>query len=116
MGRIIRLVIVALVLLAAWRSGQVFMAHYRFSDEVDTIAERGVRTDDAAVRGAVNEAAGRFGIPVKIDDVAIRLQGEHVYIDLTYVQSIEILPRYRLPWTFEVHAHGWEVPSGGMKK
>ena len=115
MGRIIRLAIVAVLLLGGWRTGQAYLAHYKFSDEVDQIAERGVRTDDESVRGAVNEAAGRFGIPLNAAAVNVRLQGEHVYIDLAYTRQIEFLPRYRYPWKFEVHAHGWEVPSGGLK-
>jgi hypothetical protein len=115
-GRIIRLVLVALVLLAAYRTGQVSLDHYRFSDEVDRVAQRAVRTTEAEVREAVAQAATRFHIPVKADDVAIRIQAEHVYVDLAYIRTIEILPRYHYPWRFEVHAHGWVVPSGGVPR
>lgn len=115
-GRLIRLVLVVLVLLGAWRIGQVSLAHYRFADEVDLIAQRGVRTSEPEVRAAVSDAATRFGIPVTADDVAIRIQAEHVYVDLAYIRQVEILPRYRYPWRFEVHAHGWVVPSGGVPR
>jgi hypothetical protein len=114
MARLIRLVLVALVLLAVYRTGQVSLDHYRFSDQVDRIAQRSVRTTEPEVRVAVADAAARFRIPVNVDDVAVRLQAEHVYIDLAYTRTIEILPRYHYPWRFEVHAHGWVVPSGGV--
>jgi hypothetical protein len=115
-GRIIRLAIVALVLLAAWRVGQAYMAHYKFADEVDQIAQTGVRTSEEEVRGAVLEAGKRYAIPVQAGQISVRLQGEHVYIDLRYSRPIEVLPRYTYVWPFSVEAHGWIVPSGGIQK
>jgi len=112
LGRLIRVAIAILLVLAVVRAGEAFLAHYRFSDAVDLIAERGVRTDEAAVRAAVADAVSRFGVPVNLDQVAVRIQPEHVYIDIAYTRPIEVLPRYRYPWRFEVHAHGWIVPSG----
>jgi hypothetical protein len=115
-GRIIRLVIVVLVLFAAWRVGQAYVAHYKFADEVDQIAQTGVRSNEEDIRGAVVSAAKMYTIPVDPELVSVRLQGEHVYIDLRYTRSIEVLPRYVYPWKFSVEAHGWIVPSGGAGK
>ena len=116
LGRLIRLVIAGLLLFASYRIGQVYVAHYAFTDEVAQIAERGVRTDDAEVRGAVVEAATRLRIPLDPDRVNVRLLGEHVYVDLRYSRAVEILPGFRRPWNFDVSAHGWVVASGGFRK
>ena len=116
LGRLIRIALAALVIFASWRVGQAYLAHYRFSDEVSRIAQRGVHTDEAEVRAAVDEAADRLGIPVDPGKVAVRLAGEHVYVDLRYTRTIEVLPRYTYPWEFSVSAHGWVVPMGGFKK
>ncbi len=114
-ARLIRIGLAALLVFAAFRVGQSFLAHYTFADEIDQIAQRGVRTDEEEVRAAVAEAATRLGAPVDPARVAVRVQGEHVYIDLRYTRAIEILPRVTYPWEFEVNAHGWVVPSGGVK-
>jgi hypothetical protein len=116
LGRLFRVAIVALLLFACYRIGQAYMAHYAFSDEVALIAQRGVQTDDAEVRAAVIEAATRLRIPIDPDRVNIRLVGDHVYIDLRYTRAVAVLPGYRRPWDFEVSAHGWTVPSGGIHK
>jgi hypothetical protein len=114
-GRLIRLAVTALLLLAVWRMGQAYFAHYQFTDELEQIASRGVRTDEAEVRGAVAEAAGRLGIPAGADGVQVRVGGEHVYIDVRYTRPIELLPRYRYPWSFSASVHGWVLPSGGIQ-
>ena len=116
LGRLFRVAIAALLLFAGYRIGQGYIAHYAFADEVDRIAQRGVRTDDAAVRAAVVEAAIRLRIPIDPNRVDVRLDGDHVYVDLRYSRAVEVLPGYRRPWEFEVSVHGWIVPSGGIQK
>ena len=115
-GRLIRLAIAGLLLFAAYHTGQVYIAHYSFNDEVALIAERGVRTDEADVREAILTAAARDGIPVDPERINVRLENEHVYVDLRYTRQVELLPGYRRSWEFDVTAHGWVVPSGGFRK
>ena len=115
-GRLIRLAIVALVLLGAWRIGEAYVAHYKFADEVDQIAQTGVRSNEEDIRGAVADAAKMLTIPVDPEAISVRLQGEHVYIDLRYTRPIEVAPRYMYDWKFSVSAHGWIVASGGAGK
>jgi hypothetical protein len=115
LGRLFRFAIAALLLFATYRIGQAYTAHYRFTDEVDRIAQRGVRTDDADVRAAIAEAATRLQIPIEPDRVNIRLVGDHVYVDLQYSRKVEILPGYRRPWDFAVSVHGWIIPTGGLR-
>jgi hypothetical protein len=64
----------------------------------------------------VVDAATRLEIPIDPDRVSVRLQGEHVYVDLKYSRAVEVLPGYRRPWDFEVSAHGWVVPSGRVRR
>ena len=115
-GRVFRLGITALVLLAVWRLGDAYLAHYRFADEVDRIAARGVRTDEAEVRAAVAEAAARLHMPVDPASAQVRVEADHVYIEIRYTRPVELLPRYRRPWTFSVSAHGWVLPVGGLQR
>lgn len=116
LGRLVRIAIAGLLLFASYRIGQVYIAHYTFTDEVAQIAERSVRTDDATVRAAVVDAATSLGIPIDPESVKIRLENDRVYIDLRYSRAVEILPGYRRPWDFEVSVQGWVVGSGGFRK
>lgn len=114
-GRIVRLVLVGLVLLGCWRLGQAYMDHYRLADELDRIASRGVRTDEAEVRRAIEEAVARLAAPVDPRAISVRVEAEHVYIDARYTRPVEILPGYRYAWSFTSSSHGWVVPTGGVR-
>lgn len=116
LGRIIRLAIVVLLLLAAFRVGQAYKTHYVFADEVDQLARSGARTEEGQVRDAIMEAAARLRVPLEPERLHVRVQPDHVYVDLDYTRAIEVLPGYRRPWVFDVSAHGWIVPSGGIRK
>jgi len=114
MGRIIRLAVVFCLVWAAWHAGWAAWQQFKFSNEIDQIAQFGADRDEDAVRTAVVTAAAKFGLPVTGKDVRIRRQAQpaDLYIDVSYTVPIEILPRYRYPWTFTASAHGWFVPGG----
>jgi hypothetical protein len=112
-GRLIRLIIVVLVVLAVGRIGSAYLAHYKFDDQVSQIAQRAAsQSGEAEVREAVVDAATRLEIPLDPEQLSVRRQGEHVYIDLHYTRPIEVLPRYLYPWRFSVSADGWILGSG----
>jgi hypothetical protein len=114
MGRIIKLVVVICVVWAAWHAGMAAWQQFRFSNDVDQIAQFGADKPEDVVRAAVLSAAAKSGLPVTEKDVRIRrtAQPPDLYIDVSYTVQVEILPRYRYPWTFNASAHGWFVPGG----
>lgn len=114
MGRLIRLVVVAAIAWAAWHGGMAAWQQFQFSDEVGKIAQFGPDKDAESVRAAVMEAAAKLDLPVAEKDVRVRHQDRpaELYIDVSYTVQIEILPRFRYPWTFTTSAHGWFVPGG----
>jgi hypothetical protein len=114
MGRIIRLLVVAAIAWAAWHAGMAAWNQFRFSDEVEKIAQFGPDKDAGSVLGAVLEAAARYDLPVAEADVKIRQNQRpaELYIDVSYTVNVEVLPRFFYPWTFTVAAHGWFVAGG----
>ena len=114
MARLLRLLVVAAIAWASWHAGMAAWNQFRFSDEVEKIAQFGPDKDSASVLAAVLESAARYDLPVTEKDVRLRQQERPVelYIDVTYTVNIEILPRFLYPWTFTTSAHGWFVPGG----
>lgn len=114
MGRLLRLAVVICVAWAAWHAGFAAWQQFEFADQVSQIAQFGPDRDEEAVRDAVMDAAAKLGLPVTEGGVRIRRQAQpaHLYIDVSYTAQIEILPRYKYPWTFTTSAHGWFVPGG----
>lgn len=115
LGRLLRIAVAACLLFAAWRTGQAYLAHYQFADEIDQIAQRGVRADEMEVKAAVAECITRRRVPLDPDQVSIRVTGEHVYIDARYTRVVEFGFGLRYPWEFTISAHGWAVPNGGAR-
>jgi hypothetical protein len=111
-GRLIRIAISALVLWAVWHAGAAQWQQFQFQDEIKQIAQFGADRDEETVRTAVMDAAAKLQVPLSPDRIQVRKSGEHVYIDVAYTAQIEILPRYKYPWTFYAAAEGWFVPGG----
>jgi hypothetical protein len=114
MGRIIRLLVVAAIAWASWHAGVAAWDQFRFSDDVEKIAQFGPDKDSGSVLASVLEAARRYDLPVNEKDVRIRQQDRpaELYIDVSYTVQVQVLPRFFYPWTFSVAAHGWFVPGG----
>ena len=114
MARLLRLLVVAAIAWAAWHAGMAAWNQFRFSDDVEKIAQFGPDKDSASVMAAVLEAAARYDLPVTEKDVRLRQQDRpaELYIDVNYTVKIEILPRFFYPWMFATSAHGWFVPGG----
>jgi len=114
MGRLLRLVVVAVVAWALWHAGLAAWQQFQFSDEVEKIAQFGPDKDAGSVRDAVLAAAARYALPVTEKDVRVRHEERppSLYIDVSYTVQIEILPRFFYPWTFTTSSHGWFVPGG----
>ena len=111
-SRLIKIGIAGLCLYAAWQVGSAYWLHYKFDDKVQQIAQFEVDRDEEGIRLQILDEAGRLGLPVEAERVAVRRLAEHLYIDIAYTRSIEILPRFRRPFTFKISAHGWFVPGG----
>jgi hypothetical protein len=111
-GKLFKLGVAALAAYAAWQIGGAYWAHYQFEDRVQQIAQLEVDYDEENIRGQVVDEGVRLGLPVKSEDVAVRKQAEHLYIDVTDTRVIEIAPRVRKSWKFTTSGHGWFVPGG----
>jgi hypothetical protein len=116
MGRVLRFVVAALVIWACWHAGAAQWQNFRFGDAVQQVAQFGVDKDEDTIRASVFTEAARLGIVLRPDAVAVRRSSDHLYIDVAYTQAIEILPRYRYPWTFTARGDGWFVPGGQIRK
>jgi hypothetical protein len=112
MSRLIKFALAGLFLYAFWQIGATYWAHYKLDDAVQQIAQFDVDRDEETIRGVVIGEAARLGITVDPERVAVRKQGEHLYIDVAYTRTIGVLPGVRRPWSFTISAHGWFVPGG----
>jgi hypothetical protein len=102
MKTIIKLVVAALVVHATYRAASVYLRYYNFRDDVQQIAQFSGRQTDNELRNKVMEAAQERQIPLDPEVVTVRRPPNHLIIDATYSERIELLPRYFYPWQFKL--------------
>jgi len=109
LGRIIKLVIAALIANASWRIGSTYVSHYRFKDAVAESAQFGTNQSVDQLHQRVLDLGAQYNLPITDDSFTIRREGIHTYVAGSYTQMIEVVPGYRYPWPFS-----WNVEAMNM--
>ena len=100
---VVKLAIVGLLANAAWRIGNVYVSHYRFTDAVQqTTHYRGDRTDEQ-IHDRIFELASQYDIPVDDDTLTIARTNDRTVVDGAYKRPIELVPGWTYRWPFTVH-------------
>ena len=114
--RALKLLILALIVNAAWRLVPVYWQYLQFKEAVaETARFAGTRSEDE-IRDRVLTLAERSGIPLTAEAVVVKRDPDEVWIDANYTVTVEPLPRYRRPWTFTVSAEAWTVKAGSSDR
>jgi hypothetical protein len=103
MRLIIKLVIAALVANAAWHVGTTYAAYYKFNDAVKEATLFGAAKSDDQMKQRVLELASQFDVPLAEDNVKVRRDSGHTFVDGSYTRIVELFPGVKRPWAFEVH-------------
>ena len=108
----IKLALSALITNAVWHIGSAYVTFYRFKDAVTETAQFGSERPIAEIQERVMALASRHDIPLDKSDVTVRRdEGNHTYIDGSYVQPLDLLPGYRYPWSFALHVDVFTIGS-----
>lgn len=106
MKTVIKLLVAALIVNATARLGMSAWMQYQFRDSVQELVLFGSTETPAQLKQEIMEEAADQGVPVVDEDVMVDRQGMLTTAEATYVDEIEIFPRYIYPmtWTFKVDA------------
>ena len=102
MKQLIKLAIAALITYAAWNAGNAWLGYIRFKDDVEQLAAFGTKMSDDELRAKVLDAASQRAVSLN-DDLVVRRENAHTFVDASYTDAVNILPWYQYPWTFEIH-------------
>ena len=104
---VIKLIIVGLMLNALWRLGSAYVSFYEFRDSV-RIAALGSKSDDV-LRQKILELASTYDLPVAEEDITIRREEHHTYVESPYTASVPVLPGYKYQWPFKVDVDAYVI-------
>lgn len=114
---IIRLAIVALIANAAWRIGSAYASFYKFKDAVQEMSQSSPDSSEAELRQRILELASQFDLPINEDSFSVRRENYRTYINGSYTQQLEVLPRYPYPWLFTWNTATLAIPgAAGAQK
>lgn len=105
----VRIGVVLLIAHALYRTVPVYWSYYQFKDAVEETALYSKNRTDAEITQRVIELAAQFDVPIDRETLEVRRDADYTYIDLWWVQRVEIVPRYHYPWRFEVSTRAWHI-------
>jgi hypothetical protein len=103
---LIKLALVALVANALVHIVPVYWNYFKFQDAVQETARFSARRSERDVQERVLSIANRFEIPVDLDDIRVRKEGEKTFVEMAYGAEIEYFPRRIYPVHFDVKVEG----------
>jgi hypothetical protein len=109
MKTLVKLVIAAAVIHATWRAGTAYWRYYQFRDGLQQTAQfSGVRSENE-LQDRAYEIARQYEVPIEPGRITVRRVENHTLIDATYVEQIELVPRYYYPYQFTVSVDAFTI-------
>jgi len=109
MKTVIKLIIAAVLVNAAYRGGSVFLKYYQFKDETQQMVLFGQAETVQALAGQILNEAVKREVPLDGDGVSVNREGMRTVAEVSYTERIEIFPRYFYPMAFSFSAEAYGV-------
>ena len=109
MKTIIKLIIAAVLVNAAYRGGSVFLKYYQFKDETQQMILFGQAETVQALSSQILGEAMKRDIPLDDDGVNVTRQGMRTVAEISYTEPVELFPRYSYPVAFSFSAEAYGV-------
>ena len=100
MKTILKLLIAAVILHAVYRAGTSAAAYYQLKDASQQILVFGGRATPAQLQASILAKAEELAVPLAPENVLVERQGVRTTAEASYTDPIELLPRYRYPFTY----------------
>jgi hypothetical protein len=101
MKTVIQLLIVVLLLNAAFQSARAYYTFYDYRDSLLEEAHHGRVDTTSQLHQRALDLGTEYGLNVAWDDVQVRLETGQTVIDFSYVDQVPFIPKYFVkPWLF----------------
>ena len=116
MRTVLKLLIAFLVIRAGWHAVPTYWKYRQFKSAVQEVAQFADDRSPAAVGSRVMEVAEELEVPLAREAVTVRNERDHVYIDATYTEQLEIVPRVFRSWTFVITVDARMIRPTGVRE
>src|SRR6185503_3438069 len=109
MKTVIKLIIAAVLVNAAYRSGSVFLKYYQYKDETQQMILFGQAETIPALTSQILAEAMKRDVPLNEDGITVTRQGMRTVAEVAYTEAVEVFPRYVYPVAFSFNAEAYGV-------
>ncbi len=107
--KLVKLAIFLLIANAVYRIIPPTIHYYEFKDAVQELALFSQKTPDAELIDRVMALADENSVPLERDYVQVRRSNGQLLIDVSYVESMNVLPGYSYDHQFDIEAKAFDV-------
>ena len=118
MKTVIKLIIAAVLVNAAYQGGSVFLKYYQFKDETQQMILFGQAETVANLTRQILGEAMKRDVPLEEDGLTVSREGARTVAEVSYTESVEVFPRYFYPvdFSFSAEAFGVAGASGARPR
>jgi hypothetical protein len=109
MKTIIKLLIAAVIINAAFQCGRVALKYYQFKDQTQQMVLFGQSEALGDLTNQILEEAMTREVPLDSEGVSVRREGARTVADVSYTENVELFPRFYYPVTFDFSAEAFGV-------
>jgi hypothetical protein len=107
--KLVKLAIFLLIANAVYRITPPSFHYFQFKDAVQELALFSQKAADAELIDRVMALADEHSIPLERDYVQIRRSNGQLIIDVSYLESMAVLPGYNYEHQFDIEAKAFDV-------
>lgn len=107
--KLIQLAIFLLMANAVYRIAPVSVHYFKFKDAIQELALFSQKATDAELTDHVMALADENSIPLDRDWVQIRRPNGQLVIDVSYVETMKVLPGYDYVRQFDIEARAFDA-------
>lgn len=101
MKTIIKIVITVVILTACFQAARYYFNNFQFEDAAQQRLLFETRASDAEVSNLMMKLAGEYQLPLREENISIRMIGQDRVVEMEYTETVPLIPGvFSYPWKF----------------
>jgi hypothetical protein len=101
MKTLFKLAITIVILVACFQAARYYFNNFQFEDAAQQRLLFETRASDAEVVNIIMRLANEYQLPLKADDISVRMVGQDRVVDMEYTENVPLIPGvFSYPWKF----------------
>ena len=110
MKTLLKLIVVALIAHALWRTGSAYATFYKFKDSVSEAAMQEGNTEED-LKQKIVELAQTYDLPLTASALTVSREAHHTTVQASFTKPVAIRPGYEYPWPFTVDIDAYPIAA-----